>query len=215
MAFDKRSIARLYKKRAGHYDLSANTYYLIGVRELAYRKMAVQALNLEQSDTVAEIGCGTGLNFSILRQRVGPAGRIIGVDLTPEMLEKADRRVRLNGWSNVELIQSDADAYQFPDTVSGILSTFAMTLIPEYDKIIQKGAAALPPGKRFVILDFKKPENWPMWLVKLFVIVTRPFGVTLDLAERHPWESIDRYMATVEFRELYFGAIYLSVGKTY
>jgi demethylmenaquinone methyltransferase/2-methoxy-6-polyprenyl-1,4-benzoquinol methylase len=129
------------------------------------------------------------------------------------MLEKADRRVWLNGWSNVELIQSDADVYQFPDTVSGILSTFAMTLIPEYDEIIQKGAAALPPGKRFVILDFKKPENWPMWLVKLFVIVTRPFGVMLDLAERHPWESIDRYMTTIEFRELYFGVIYLCVGK--
>jgi len=215
MALDKRAIARLYKKRAGSYDLNANTYYLIGVREFAYRKMAVRALNLEQGDTVVEIGCGTGLNFNILRQRVGPAGRIIGVDLTPEMLEKADRRVRLSGWSNVDLIQSDAGAYQFPDAVSGILSTFAMTLIPEYDEIIQKGAAALPFGKRFVILDFKKPDNWPMWLIKLLVIVTRPFGVTLDLAERHPWESIDRYMTTIEFRELYFGAIYLSVGKTY
>ena len=124
VALDKQAIARLYKKRAGRYDLSANTYYLIGLREFAYRKMAVQALNLEQGDTVVEMGCGTGLNFSILRQRVGPAGRIIGVDLTPEMLEKADKRVRLNGWSNVELIQSDAGAYQFPDTVSGILSTF-------------------------------------------------------------------------------------------
>jgi RsiW-degrading membrane proteinase PrsW (M82 family) len=38
MAFDKRAIARLYKKRAGHCDLSANTYYLIGVREFTYRK---------------------------------------------------------------------------------------------------------------------------------------------------------------------------------
>ena len=64
-----------------------------------------------------------------------------------------------------------------------------------------------------MILDFKKPDNWPMWLIKLLVIVTRPFGVTLDLAERHPWESIDRYMTTIEFRELYFGVIYLCVGK--
>jgi hypothetical protein len=47
MALDKRAIARLYKKRAGRYDLNANTYYLIGVREFAYRKMAVRALNLE------------------------------------------------------------------------------------------------------------------------------------------------------------------------
>ena len=56
MALDKEAIARLYKKRAGRYDMSANAYYLFGVREFAYRKMAVQALNLEQGDTVVEIG---------------------------------------------------------------------------------------------------------------------------------------------------------------
>ncbi len=54
MALDKRAIAR--QKRAGRYDLSVNTYYLIGVREFAYRKMAVRALNLEQGDTVVEMG---------------------------------------------------------------------------------------------------------------------------------------------------------------
>jgi len=56
MALDKEAIARLYKKRAGLYDLSANAYYLFGLREFAYRKMAVQPLNLEQGDTVVEIG---------------------------------------------------------------------------------------------------------------------------------------------------------------
>jgi ubiquinone/menaquinone biosynthesis C-methylase UbiE len=214
MALDKKAIARLYKKRAGRYDLSANAYYLLGIREFAYRKMAVQALSLKPGDTVLEIGCGTGLNFSLLRQRVGPAGRIIGVDLTPEMLEEAGRRARRSDWSNVELVQSDAAAYRFPEALSGIISTFAITLIPEYDKIIAKGAAGLSPGKRFVILDFKKPNNWPMWLLRLFVVFTGPFGVSLDLADRHPWESIDKYMATIEFRELYFGGLYLSVGQT-
>ena len=213
MALDKQAITRLYKKRAGRYNLSANAYYLIGIREFAYRKMAVKALNLESGDTVVEIGCGTGLNFSLLRQRVGPTGMIIGVDLTPEMLEEADKRVRRNGWSNVELVQCDAAAFLFPEALRGVLSTFAITLIPDYDSIIKKIAAALPSGKRFVILDFKKPDNWPMWLIKLFVVFTKPFGVSLDLAERHPWESIERYMTTIECRELYFGGIYLSVGE--
>jgi len=213
MALDNKAIARLYKKRAARYDFSANAYYLLGIREFAYRKMAAAALNLKPGDTVVEIGCGTGLNFSLLRRSVGPAGRIVGVDLTPEMLEEADRRVRRSGWSNVELVQSDAAAYRFPEALDGIISTFAITLIPEYDKIIAKGAAGLSPGKRFVILDFKKPDNWPMWLIRLFVVFTRPFGVSLDLADRHPWESIGRYMASIEFRELYFGAVYLSVGQ--
>ena len=117
MALDNKAIARLYQERAARCDFSANAYYLLGIREFAYRKMAVAALNLKPEDTVVEIGCGTGLNFSLLRRSVGPAGRIVGVDLPPETLEEADRRVRRSGWSNVELVQSDAAAYRFPEAL--------------------------------------------------------------------------------------------------
>ena len=78
---------------------------------------------------------------------------------------------------------------------------------------LKKGAAALSPDARFVIVDFKKTDRWPMWMIKLLVILTRPFGVSLDIADRHPWESVARYMTIVEFRELYFEALYLCVGN--
>jgi hypothetical protein len=52
-----------------------------------------------------------------------------------------------------------------------------------------------------------------MWLIKLFVILTRPFGITLDLGERHPWESVDRHLETVVFKELYFGGVYICAGE--
>lgn len=213
MTLDKKSIALLYRRRAKRYDLSANAYYLLGFREFAYRKIGIKSLKLKKGNTVVEIGCGTGLNFSLLREQVGPKGNIIGVDLTPEMLEEADKRIRRNGWQNVTLVQSDAAVYRFPKQIDGVISTFALTLVPEYDRIIQKGAAALSLGARFVIVDFKKPDRWPMWMIKLFVILTRPFGVSLDIADRHPWESVARHMTLVEFRELYFGALYLCVGK--
>lgn len=213
MALNKKSIELLYQKRAKRYDVSANVYYFLGIREFAYRKMAAQALNLKQGDTVVEIGCGTGLNFNFLRQKVGPEGKIIGVDLTPDMLSMADKRIKRKGWSNITLVRSDAAAYPFPGRVNGIISTFALTLIPEYDKVIQRGAAKLLPGGRFVLVDFKKSDKWPMWLLKLFVILTRPFGVSLDLADRHLWESVARHMALIEFKELYFGGIYLCIGE--
>ena len=130
------------------------------------------------------------------------------------MLEEADKRIRRNGWQNVALVQSDAAKYRFPEQIDGIISTFAITLIPEYDGIIQNSAAALSPNARFAVLDFKKSDNWPMWIIKSFVILTRPFGISLDIADRHPWESVARYMTIVEFRELYFGALYLCVGKS-
>jgi len=213
MALDKNHIAGLYQKRAKHYDFSANLYYLLGIREFAYRKIGVESLKLEHGDTVVEIGCGTGLNLRLLRDRVGAEGKIIGVDLTPEMLSVAKKRIEHHHWTNVELVQSDAADYHFPQRVDGIISTFAITLISEFDKIIKKGAAALFPGKRLVILDFKMPDSWPMWLVKFFVVLTRPFGVTQDLADRHPWESIEQYLDLVEFRTKYFGGIYIAAGQ--
>lgn len=213
MALNQREVSQLYRRRARHYDISANVYYLLGFREFAYRKMAVRALDLKPGDVAVEIGCGTGLNFGLLREAVGSEGKIVGVDLTPEMLAEASKRIGRNRWSNIELVQSDAAAYQFPERVDGILSTFAITLVPEFDKTVRYGAAALSSGKRFVILDFKRPDHWPMWLVKFFVLISRPFGVSLDLAERHPWESIRRYLPLVEFKELYFGGLYLCVGQ--
>jgi len=213
MALNKAELARLYGKRARRYDLCANLYYLLGFRELAYRKKAVRALDLEPGAVVVEIGCGTGLNFGLLRQAVGPEGRIIGVDLTEEMLDKAAARIARNHWSNIELVKSDAAAYEFPKGVDGILSTFAITLMREYDGIIKRGAAALGAGKKFVILDFKKSDTWPLWLITFFVLVTKPFGVSLDLAERHPWESMERYLTHVQMDELYFGGVYLCVGE--
>ena len=213
MALDKSEIARLYRKRAPWYDFTANLYYILGIREFAYRKMAVRALNLKPGDFVVEIGCGTGLNFRFLREAVGAGGKIVGVDLSADMLSAASERIQRNNWTNIELVQGDAATYQFPPAVDGILSTFAITLIPQFDQVIQNGAKVLAPGKRFVVLDFKKPDNWPMWLINFFVFLARPFGVTLDIAERHPWESINRHLTTVQFKELYFGLLYLSVGE--
>ena len=165
----KEELIELYRKRARHYDVTANLYYLIGFREWAYRKMAVSALNLSRGDTVIEIGCGTGLNFNLLQKAVGPEGKILGVDLTDYMLAQARIRIEETKWSNVELIECDATEY-------------AITLIPEFDLVIKNGCSALAPGKRFVVLDFKLPSNWLSFLAPLGVLITRPFGVSLEMA---------------------------------
>lgn len=212
MALTKDTIRELYRKRAGWYDLSANAYYLIGFREAKYRKMAVAELALESGDTVVEIGCGTGLNFKYLVQSTGKAGQLIGVDLTDAMLEIAKSRIERSGWKNVQLIQSDAAKYIFPAKTKGVISTFALTLMPEYEEIIERAANSLVNGGRFVILDFKKPDRWPLWVAKIGVAITKPFGVSLDLAERKPWEAMNRYFKKVTMTEIYGGFVYIAVG---
>jgi ubiquinone/menaquinone biosynthesis C-methylase UbiE len=197
MALSREQILNVYRRRAGTYDRASNLYYLTGFRLEVYRRRAVASLGLKAGDTVVDVGCGTGLDFSLLERAVGPAGRIIGVDMTDAMLARARERVRREGWLNVELVSSDVAEYSFPAGVSGILSTLALTLMPEFDLIIARGARALAPGRRWVIADLKMP-GWPGARVaaRLLVPLYRPFAVTLDLAERHPWESMARYLKT-------------------
>ena len=212
MPFAKQELVELYRKRSHWYDFTANLYYLIGFREWFYRKQAVAALNLQSGDSVVEIGCGTGLNFSLLEREVGSSGRIIGVDLTDAMLDQAQKRIDQSGWSNVELVHCDASDYEFPDEVNGIISTFALTLSPDYDAVIRRGAEALAPKGRFVVADLKLPTGWSGKLLPLLLPIFRPFGVTKDLQNRHPWESIERYLDDATIKETYFGYTYVSAG---
>lgn len=212
MALTKSEIQQIYRKRSRWYDFTANLYYLIGFREWAYRKKAVAALNLQPGDVVVEIGCGTGLNFSLLQRAVGDTGRIIGVDLTDAMLDSARQRVERIGWSNVELIRCDAAEYRFPAGINGILSTFALTLSPDYDEVIRQGAEALAPGGRFVVADLKLPTGWSRVFLPVLMPFFRPFGVTKDLAERRPWESLQHHFAETTMREMYCGYTYVAAG---
>lgn len=213
MALNKNAIRELYRKRANSYDITANLYYLIGFREAKYRKMAISHLRLSHGETAIEIGCGTGLNFKYVRQFIGDTGQLLGVDLTDAMLEIAKSRVKNNDWRNIQLVQSDAAKYSFPANINGVFSTFALTLVPEYQVVIEKASHALVNGGRFVLLDFKKPERWPLWVVKLGVLITKPFGVTLDLAERKPWEVMKHYFRKVTVIELYGGFVYIAIGE--
>ena len=188
-------------------------FRLAGADVNAYRRRAVEALNVSPGDTVVDLGCGTGLNFQWLEGAVTASGHIIGVDLTDAMLREARRRVDSAGWRNVELVESDAAEYVFPVTVAGVLSTFALTMFDDYDGVIRRAAQALRPGGRFVIFEMKRPEGWPEWMIRFGAWLNHPFGVSLDYAERTPWESMSRHLDQVSYQEFYGGALYLCVGR--
>lgn len=74
----------------------------------AGRRIGIRQLWLRPGATVVDIGCGTGLNFALLEEAIGPTGRIVAVDLSDDMLAAARRRTQKYGWDNVELLQVDA-----------------------------------------------------------------------------------------------------------
>jgi ubiquinone/menaquinone biosynthesis C-methylase UbiE len=199
-----------YRKKAKHYDLTSRLYPVPGYPQQGQRLRAVEALALRPGDSVVDIACGTGLNFSLLEEAVGPEGRIVGVDLTDAMLAQAQQRTEDNGWSNVSLVQADAAAYDFPAEVDAILSTYALTQVPGCGEVIAHGAAALVPGGRVAVLDLKLPDYAPGRLAQL--------GISAEWIARRPWETIRAAMedalVDVSWTELFFGTAFLASGRT-
>ncbi len=206
-----------YRRKAKHYDITSQFYPVPGYPQRAQRLRAVQALGLRSGDSVVEIACGTGLNFSLIEQVIGPSGRIVGVDLTDAMLAQAQQRIETNGWSNISLVQTDAAEFDFPTEVDAILSTYALTQVPECGDVIAHGAAALSCGGRWVVLDLKVPGSAPRWLAQLGIALARPFGSVDEWIARRPWEAIRAAMqdllADLSWTELFFGTAFLARGS--
>jgi ubiquinone/menaquinone biosynthesis C-methylase UbiE len=206
-----------YRKKAKHYNVTSRLYPAPGYPQQIYRVRAVRALGLRPGDTVVDMACGTGQNFPLIEQVIGPAGRIVGVDLTDAMLAQAGRRVESNGWSNVSLVQGDAASFESPTEVDAILSTYALSQVPECGEVIAHGAAALARGGRWVVLDLKAPELAPRWLTQLGMAVARPFASIDQWVERRPWETIraamEEELVDVSWTELFLGTAFLAVGS--
>jgi len=160
-----------------------------------------------------EIGCGTGRNFPLLERAVGPGGAIIAVDISEAILARARNRAARHGWSNIEFVQSDAATYQFPAAVDGVLSSYALVVVAEYDRVIERACEALKKGKHCVVLDQKMPSGLASRLVPLLDILSRPLEYSRIVGERRVWESILRHAGNVRVEELYFGFLYLAVGE--
>jgi ubiquinone/menaquinone biosynthesis C-methylase UbiE len=207
-----------YRKKAKHYNVVSRLYPVPGYPQQAQRRRAVRALRLRPGATVVDLACGTGQNFPLIEQAIGPDGRIVGVDLTDAMLAQAQRRVEDNGWSNVSLVQGDVADYAFPAAVDAILSTYALSHLPECGDVIARGGEALTRGGRLVVLDLKAPDNAPRYLAQLGTALGRRDGGSIDeWLARRPWEGVRAAMQAalgdLSWSELCFGTAFLAAGS--
>src|SRR5258708_13033173 len=82
-----------YRKKAKHYDVTSRLYPAPGYPQRAQRLRAVQALGLRAGDSVIDIACGTGLNFQLIEEVIGPDGPIVAADLTDPLPAHAHDRI--------------------------------------------------------------------------------------------------------------------------
>jgi ubiquinone/menaquinone biosynthesis C-methylase UbiE len=125
------------------------------------RKRAVSRLQLRPDSDVLEVGCGTGLNFGYLLDQLDPErGRLVGLDFSPDMLRRAQRRTAAHGWKNVELVEADAAQMDLKRRFDGILFAYSLTMIPDWRAAIERAKEHLKPGGRLVVLDFGQFRGW-------------------------------------------------------
>ncbi|WP_408631471.1 class I SAM-dependent methyltransferase [Mesorhizobium comanense] len=125
-------------------------------RERAFRQRILNLAHLEPGESVLDVGCGTGALAIEAKRHVGPTGTVYGIDASPEMLVRADRKARKAGLE-VVLKHAAAQALPFPDAqFDAALSTIMLHHLPRKarEQCVREIRRVLKPGGRLLVVDF-------------------------------------------------------------
>ncbi len=168
----------------------------------------VALASLLPGETVVDLGSGAGFDCFLAAERVGADGRVIGVDMTPEMLERARDNARKSGLANVEFRLGEIEALPIADaTVDAVISNCVLNLSGDRPRVLAEVMRVLKPGGRIMISDLVSDHPVPDFiaaskdsLVGCLPVLVSEYGadlagagfteVSVEPRQRYPSEHI-------------------------
>jgi len=166
--YNDRSVSKVEVtgSEARHYDFFMNT--ITGGTYPFFIRRAVQEMHIQPNDEILVSGAGTGRNISLMNKYLSEEGRVLGLDIGPEMLEQAQRRFASHPYITIENQRVD-EPLPYQGEFDKVFISFVLHGFIQEDrlKIIANAQRALRPGGEFIILDYNEfdLEHSP-WLVR-------------------------------------------------
>lgn len=199
-----RAVSRArYSKLAPKYD--ATCKYLGGIRQAA-----LAALGLRPGETVMDVACGTGAMLPALVQAVGPGGRVIGIEHSPEMLAVARRRIRAGRLgANVTLIESPAEEAHLDRPADAILFSYTHDVL-QSPRALERIFNAAKPAARIVVVGARLLPWWAV-PINLWTCYRARKYLTSYSGLREPWRRVSAYCPDLRIvRTFHLGTGYLA-----
>ena len=201
---DRDAALEQYRRRAGVYDWELALFEPI-------RRLAISRLALRPGDVVFDVGCGTGLSLSMLRQGVGPKGRIVGIEQSPEMVEQARRRVARSRWARVTLMCSPVEIADIRVHADAALFHFTHDILRRPEAIANV-VSHLKPGARVVASGLKWAAPRLMRPVNLLVLPAALRSVTSLDGMNQPWRLLQDQLGQMNVESRLLGGAYIASG---
>ena len=127
----------------------------------------IHRAGLRPGETVLDLGCGAGIDTLLAARSVGPTGRAIGIDMTPEMVARARANAEAAGFANVEVLEGMIEALPLPDaSVDVAVSNGVLNLSTRKSRVLAETLRVLRPGGRVAIADLVLDQALPEEVLK-------------------------------------------------
>jgi ubiquinone/menaquinone biosynthesis C-methylase UbiE len=194
-----------YRRLAPTYDRRALVLERLVLQRS--RRRVIERLGPIAGATVIDVGCGTGLTLALLVDAVGSAGRVIGIELSPDMLAVARQRVLTNGWTNVELIESAVEDASLPEPADAAMLHFTHDIL-QSSAALENVVKVVRPGGRVAAASGRKAPWVPSALARA---VARPYVTTFESLDR-PWRILSELLPDLRVESMYAGCVFVASG---